>query len=112
MKDHMQDELNTEYFVLRDEDAGLDGVIALHSAALGAGAGGCRFWHYPSRGEMTMDAARLARGMTYKNALAELPLGGRPCCACQGARSTERSCFAPSVGRLRSCGGATSLRRM
>jgi len=76
MKDQMQDELNTEYFVLRDEEAGLDGVIALHSAVLGPGAGGCRFWHYPSRKEMTMDAGRLARGMTYKNALAELPLGG------------------------------------
>lgn len=76
MKDHMQDELDTEYFVLRDEDAGLDGVIALHSEVLGPGAGGCRFWHYPSAKEMTMDAGRLARGMTYKNALAELPLGG------------------------------------
>ena len=76
MKNHTRDELDTEYFVLRDEEAGLDGVIALHSTALGPGAGGCRFWHYPSREEMTVDAARLARGMTYKNALAELPLGG------------------------------------
>ena len=76
MKNNGQDELDTEYFLLRDEDARLDGVIALHSAALGPGAGGCRFWHYPSREEMMVDAARLARGMTYKNALAELPLGG------------------------------------
>ncbi|KWV95514.1 Glu/Leu/Phe/Val dehydrogenase [Erythrobacter sp. AP23] len=76
MKDHMQNEGDTEYFVLRNEEAGLDGVIALHSTALGPGAGGCRFWHYSSRNEMLVDAARLARGMTYKNALAELPLGG------------------------------------
>ena len=76
MKDRTHDELDTEYFVLRDEEAALDGVIALHSTALGPGAGGCRFWHYPSHNEMMVDAARLARGMTYKNALAELPLGG------------------------------------
>ena len=76
MKDHTRDELDTEYFVLRDEEARLEGVIALHSTALGPGAGGCRFWHYSSSREMTNDAARLARGMTYKNALAELPLGG------------------------------------
>lgn len=76
MKNHTQDELDTEYFLLRDEDAGLDGVIALHSTALGPAAGGCRFWHYPPREEMMVDAARLSRGMTYKNALAELPLGG------------------------------------
>lgn len=76
MKNYTQDELNTEYFVLRNEEAGLDGVIALHSTVLGPATGGCRFWHYPSREEMMVDAARLARGMTYKNALAELPLGG------------------------------------
>jgi leucine dehydrogenase len=76
MKNQMRDELDTEYFVLRDEEAQLDGVIALHSSALGPGAGGCRFWHYPTREQMMADAARLARGMTYKNALAELPLGG------------------------------------
>lgn len=76
MNNHTQDELDTEYFVLRDEEAGLDGMIALHSTALGPAAGGCRFWHYPSHEALTVDAARLARGMTYKNALAELPLGG------------------------------------
>ena len=99
MKDHMQDELNTEYFVLRDEDAGLDGVIALHSAALGPGAGGCRFWHYPSRGEMTMDAARLARGMTYKNALAELPLGGAKAVLRVPRRSFDRAKLFRAFGR-------------
>lgn len=70
------DALQTEYFVLKDDSVGLDGVIAVHSTALGPGAGGCRFWNYPTRAAMMGDAARLARGMTYKNALADLPLGG------------------------------------
>ncbi len=61
---------------LHDADAGLDGVIAIHSTALGPGAGGCRFWHYPGMDEALADALRLAEGMSYKNALAGLPFGG------------------------------------
>lgn len=61
---------------LYDADAGLDGVIAIHSTALGPGAGGCRFWSYPGMDEALADALRLAEGMSYKNALAGLPFGG------------------------------------
>jgi len=61
---------------LYDADAGLDGVIVIHSTALGPGAGGCRFWSYPDFDAAFADAMRLAEGMSYKNALAGLPLGG------------------------------------
>ncbi|WP_374395363.1 Leu/Phe/Val dehydrogenase [Sphingopyxis sp.] len=61
---------------LYDADAGLDGVIAIHSTALGPGAGGCRFWSYAGMDEALTDALRLAEGMSYKNALAGLPFGG------------------------------------
>ncbi len=61
---------------LLDAASGLDGVIAIHSTALGPGAGGCRFWRYPDIEAATQDACRLAKGMSYKNAMAELPLGG------------------------------------
>jgi leucine dehydrogenase len=62
--------------IINDEQSGLSGVIAIHSTALGPAAGGCRFWDYASNEEMTRDALRLARGMSYKNALAGLPFGG------------------------------------
>lgn len=62
--------------LLRDEASGLDGVIVLHSTALGPAAGGCRFWAYADREAMITDGCRLAEGMSYKNALAGLPLGG------------------------------------
>ncbi|SFI98341.1 leucine dehydrogenase [Sphingomonas sp. NFR04] len=65
-----------EVVVLKDADAGLDGVIAIHSTVLGPGAGGCRFWHYADGEAAFADAARLAEGMSYKNAMAGLPLGG------------------------------------
>lgn len=61
---------------LYDLEAGLDGVIAIHSTALGPGAGGCRLWSYPDMTNALADAVRLAEGMSYKNALAGLPLGG------------------------------------
>jgi leucine dehydrogenase len=59
-----------------DEKCGLKAIIALHSTHLGPAAGGCRFWHYAEDSEALTDALRLSRGMSYKNAMAGLPLGG------------------------------------
>lgn len=68
--------LPNELHVVDDVRTGLQGVIAIGSTKLGPAAGGCRFWRYPSQSELVADAARLAQGMSYKNALAGLPLGG------------------------------------
>ena len=59
-----------------DEKCGLKAIIAVHSTHLGPAAGGCRFWHYAQDEEALTDALRLSRGMSYKNAMAGLPLGG------------------------------------
>ncbi|GGE12572.1 leucine dehydrogenase [Gemmobacter megaterium] len=59
-----------------DPDTGLVGCIVLHSTALGPAAGGCRLWQYADPQAMRADAMRLAEGMSYKNALAGLPMGG------------------------------------
>jgi leucine dehydrogenase len=59
-----------------DEAAGYHGLVVIHSTALGPAVGGTRFWSYPSEPEAITDGLRLARGMTYKNALAGLPCGG------------------------------------
>ena len=59
-----------------DAKTGLRAIIAIHSTALGPAAGGARRWLYKNEAEATRDALRLARGMTYKNAMAGLPLGG------------------------------------
>src|SRR5687768_7618121 len=59
-----------------DEATGLKAIIAVHSTHLGPAAGGARFWHYAEDGEALTDALRLSRGMSYKNAMAGLPLGG------------------------------------
>ena len=62
--------------LFHDEKSGLTAVIALHSTTLGPGAGGTRFWHYADKSHAITDALRLSRGMSYKNAMAGLPLGG------------------------------------
>ena len=59
-----------------DTQTGLKAIIAIHSTALGPAGGGCRMWQYDSEAEATRDALRLSRGMTYKNAMAGLPMGG------------------------------------
>ncbi|HYD87183.1 MAG TPA: Glu/Leu/Phe/Val dehydrogenase dimerization domain-containing protein [Vitreimonas sp.] len=59
-----------------DEQLGYAGIIAIHNTALGPAAGGCRIWTYAKVEDALTDALRLSRGMTYKNAMADLPLGG------------------------------------
>ena len=59
-----------------DSQSGLKAIIAIHSTALGPAAGGCRMWQYETEAGAVRDALRLSRGMTYKNAMAGLPLGG------------------------------------
>ena len=59
-----------------DRASGLCAVIAIHSTHLGPAGGGVRFWHYAEPGEAVRDALRLSRGMSFKNAMAGLPLGG------------------------------------
>lgn len=61
---------------VRDPNSGLTAIIALHSTHLGPGAGGTRFWHYAEPANAMRDALRLSRGMSYKNAMAGLPMGG------------------------------------
>ena len=63
------------HFITNDE-CGLRAIIAVHSTHLGPAAGGCRLWHYAKDEDGLVDALRLSRGMSYKNAMAGLPLGG------------------------------------
>src|SRR5688572_32001285 len=60
----------------RDEASGLRAIIGIHNTALGPALGGCRMYPYKSEQEAVIDVLRLARGMTYKAAVAGLNLGG------------------------------------
>ncbi len=59
-----------------DAETGLRAIIAIHNTNRGPALGGCRMWPYDSEAAALTDVLRLSRGMTYKSALADLPLGG------------------------------------
>src|SRR5204863_4179993 len=73
------DRLGGEYeqvVYCHDAASGLRAIIAIHSTVLGPALGGTRFYPYPSEDAALEDVLRLARGMTYKSAVAGLDLGG------------------------------------
>jgi len=59
-----------------DNETGLKAIIGIHNTVLGPALGGCRIWNYASEAEALNDVLRLSRGMTYKNAISGLNLGG------------------------------------
>ena len=76
---HLDFDGHEQVIFCNDPDVGLKGIIALHSTALGPAAGGCRMHPYETEQEALTDVLRLSKGMTYKNAVAGLPLGGGKC---------------------------------
>ena len=90
--------------LVRDEKSGLTAIIALHSTHLGPGAGGTRFWHYADPATAMRDALRLSRGMSYKNAMAGLPMGGGKAVILADANRTKTpemlAAFADAVDAL------------
>ena len=74
--DYVDFDAHEAVHVITDAASGLRAIIAMHSTHLGPAAGGTRFWHYADDAEALTDVLRLSRGMSYKNAMAGLPLGG------------------------------------
>lgn len=83
-----------------DEAAGYQGIIAIHSTALGPAVGGTRYWSYKTEDEAVTDALRLARGMTYKNALAGLPFGGGKSIIMRDGNAPDREQLFRAHGRM------------
>ncbi len=65
-----------EVVLVQNGETGLKAAIAIHSTVRGPALGGTRMWVYANEYEAVEDAMNLARGMSYKSAAAELPLGG------------------------------------
>lgn len=90
--------------IFRDPKAGLTALIAIHSTHLGPAGGGTRFWHYPEPDAAMTDALRLSRGMSYKNAMAGLAMGGGKAVILADANRTKTpdliAAFARSVDSL------------
>jgi leucine dehydrogenase len=91
------DHESVSFFV--EPEAGLKAIIAIHSTALGPGAGGVRYWSYPSSAEALTDVLRLSRGMSFKNAMADLALGGGKAVVMKPAGPVDRAALFEAYGR-------------
>jgi leucine dehydrogenase len=83
-----------------DAATGLRAIIAIHSTVLGPAAGGCRMWPYTSTADAVSDVLRLSRGMSYKNAMAGLPLGGGKSVIIGDSRKAKTPELFKAFGRL------------
>jgi leucine dehydrogenase len=81
-------------------DGDYHGLIAIHSTRLGPAIGGTRFWQYRSEDEAINDVLRLARGMTYKNALAGVPFGGGKSIILKNEGTIDREAIFRAHGRF------------
>jgi leucine dehydrogenase len=89
-----------------EPSSGYRGIIVIHDTTLGPALGGTRFWSYKSDREALVDALRLARGMTYKAAVAGLNLGGGKSVILGDNRTTWREPLFRAHGRhIQSLGG-------
>lgn len=84
----------------REVASGYHGIIAIHSTLLGPAVGGTRFWNYASEEEALTDALRLSHGMTYKNALAGMPLGGGKSIIIGNSKAQNREALLRAHGRF------------
>ncbi len=95
-----------EIVLCSDPSSGYRGILAVHSTRLGPALGGTRFWSYATEEEAITDALRLSRGMTYKNAVAGLDLGGGKSIIIGDNRTTDREKIFRAHGRfVESLGG-------
>lgn len=82
-----------------DEKTGLKTIVAVHSTARGPAAGGCRMWPYASADAALEDALRLSRAMSYKNAMADLELGGGKAVIIGDSRTMKTPALFEAFGR-------------
>jgi len=82
-----------------DERTGLKAIIAVHSTARGPAAGGCRMWPFASAQLALEDALRLSRAMSYKNAMADLDLGGGKAVIIGDSRTQKTPALFEAFGR-------------
>jgi leucine dehydrogenase len=98
--DRIADMGHEQVVVCHDRASGYRGIIAIHDTTLGPALGGTRFWHYASDEDAIVDALRLSRGMTYKNAVAGLNLGGGKSVIIGDNRTPNREMIFRAHGRF------------
>ena len=97
--DHPDFDGHEQVVFCSDAESGLRAIIAVHDTTLGPSLGGCRMWPYANDEEALRDVLRLSRGMTYKSALAGLPLGGGKSVIIGNPRTDKSEALLRAMGR-------------
>ncbi|MFV0441277.1 MAG: Leu/Phe/Val dehydrogenase [Lachnospirales bacterium] len=84
----------------QDKETGLKTIVAVHSTKLGPAGGGTRFWNYETEDQALFDVLRLSRGMSYKNACADLALGGGKAVIIGDPKKLKSEEFFKAYGRI------------
>ncbi len=93
--------------ICQDKKVGLKAIIAIHSTVCGPALGGTRMWSYSTESEALKDVLRLSRGMTYKNAISDLDLGGGKAVIIGNSRKDKSEALFRRFGQfVESLGGA------
>lgn len=98
--DSMRSFGHEQLLLSHDPSCGYYGIIAIHDTTLGPALGGTRFWQYKDTDEAITDALRLARGMTYKSAVAGINLGGGKSVIIGDNRRVDREALFRAHGRF------------
>jgi leucine dehydrogenase len=97
--ERLQDGGYEQLIFCQDEISGLKGIICIHDTTLGPALGGLRMWSYQTEDDAIEDVLRLAKGMTYKNAVAGLNLGGGKAVIIGDARKDKSEAMFRMFGR-------------
>jgi len=96
---HVEFDGHEQVVFSQNQADGLRSIIAIHDTRLGPALGGCRIWRYDSEAAALADVLRLSRGMSYKAALAGLPLGGGKSVVLADSRTEKTPAMMRALGR-------------
>lgn len=97
---HVEFDDHEQVVFCHDKESGLKAIIAIHNTRLGPAVGGCRMWDYANDDDALVDVLRLAKGMTYKNALAGLAMGGGKSVIIGDAKTIKSEALFRSFGKF------------
>lgn len=95
IKEHGHEQL----VFLQDETTGLRAIVGIHDTTLGPALGGARMFPYEREEDAILDVLRLSEGMSYKSAMAGLPLGGGKCVIIGNPRTDKTPELFHALGR-------------
>jgi len=97
--DHPSFDNHEKVLFATDPASGLKAIVAVHSTVRGPAVGGCRMWTYANSHDALTDVLRLSQGMSYKNIMADLPIGGGKSVIMKPEGSFDREALFEAFGR-------------